>query len=209
MRANSGLMELIFVLFLMVAAIPLYTALVIQMNNDTFYYLDDKTVYELSDNIQIAEYTIECLDNEGNIYYTPVLLPTYPDNVRIDFGAAMALPIVQDDYCPQNTDYKYEFNVNKGRYEISKIFFDNKVTYQYDWPLTHNPDMGLYTMEIQDGWGAVLLDKANQVRNQVGSNQLWKWAMCKINNELRKFYLVWDNSTNSWIITAQHINIYE
>ena len=53
-------MELIFVLFLMVAAIPLYTALVIQMNNDTFYYLDDKTVYELSDNIQIAEYTIEC-----------------------------------------------------------------------------------------------------------------------------------------------------
>lgn len=93
MKAHSGLMELVIIIAMMVGSVPLLTTLVITCSRTKMSYLDDKTIYKMSDSIEWVE---------QNVNGSKTLVPTSLAPISIDYGGAQAIAIVNDEYCPSD-----------------------------------------------------------------------------------------------------------
>jgi hypothetical protein len=104
MKVQTGLAELILIVSMMVASIPLLCTLVRVCNTTQMDYLSDKTVYKVSDSV---DWTLQTIDGHK------VLVPTSLAPVSIDYGGAQILAIINDEYCPsEGRLVRYSYNTN-------------------------------------------------------------------------------------------------
>ena len=88
MKFASGLYDLILVCCILMAAVPLLVFFVSHVSDDSFSYLDDKTVYEAEE-----------LEYDGYL--------------NLNYGSAQLVSLIQDDFVPTEArNYYYDFTVN-------------------------------------------------------------------------------------------------
>lgn len=107
MRGIYGWFDLIMIMALMIASVPLMMTMVITMNKTKMEYLEDKTIYTMPAEIEYEEKIVN-----GQKVVIPKTLAT----VQLDYGGTQALACVQDDYCP--TDGR----VVRYNYDASSVY---------------------------------------------------------------------------------------
>ncbi len=100
MKASQGFSELIIIMAFMIACVPLLLTLVRTCNNSEMEYLNDKTIYKMTDSV---EWVLD--DNNGHKIYVPTNLAP----ISLDYGGAQVMAVLQDDYCPDD-GRQYYFN---------------------------------------------------------------------------------------------------
>lgn len=159
MKHSSGLLELIFTVVFLMAGTNMLLALVLLCNSTEYHYISDKTVYSASDSIEIK----------------PL--------VSIDYGGAMLLPVLQDDYTPamgRNTEYSFTDNP----------YDDSIVT-------------PAYSFKVGEGW------KGNRVQTFSSGVNTLNTKSNVTSYADKQMYLVWNQDTDSWTITSVPVNIYD
>lgn len=177
MKVNNGLLQLLIVITIMVAGLPLLSMLMRQCQLSKFNYLDDKTTYTLDASIDYREVTSDA----GTKTYIPVNLSC----LTLDYGAAIALAHVNDDYCP-NTGRVVTYAFNSGHI-LDKLNLTNKEA---------------KTLRIVDNWDAHKYNEYNDIITHVNTNSN------KSNYGNKELYLVWNSRSGCWVTTSNFINIY-
>lgn len=200
MKAHTGLGELIIIFVFIIAAIPLLMSLVRVTNTSKMSYLDDKTIYKMTDSIEYKEVK-EVIDGRTYTRLVPINLAP----IKLDFAATQLIAVVQDDYCPEQG-----MNVNVIR-DANTPWGDKRNsdgTYS-DLQYIGEVSMGGrdHTLEIKRGWYALRYDvfsrhvnELNTVSGLAGPGRSW------VEDD---FYLVWDINRDCWMITHEFVNIYQ
>lgn len=191
MKTHTGLFELIIIFVFIVAGVPLLLSLVMVCSRSKFRYLDDKTVYKMSDSV---EYVVST-DVHGNEQLVPVNLAP----IGLDFSATQLIALIQDDYCPvegMRVDVKPTANTCWGTYRAGGVETVVDTLYRTGYPATN-------TLTITRGWYAKRYDEFESLKNLLSPYD----KLGQYYND--KFYLVWNSDTDSWMITHEFINIYE
>lgn len=186
MKAHTGFMELIIIMAFIVAGVPLLLSLVRVCNNSEFNYLDDKTIYSMADTIE---------------YVPGTNIPTNLAPIKLDYGAAQLIAILQDDYCPDDgklVNWKLNANVPSGEYKTETAGI---TTYTPVNPILIPGYSTTNTLTITRGWLAKRANTFSALHNNVASSMR--------PNANDPFYLVWDYSSDCWMITHEFVNIFE
>lgn len=93
MKVHTGYLELVIIIALMIACVPLLCTLMYTCNSTKMSYLDDKTIYKMSDSVTWETATIDGRQT---------LVPSTLAPISIDYGGAQIIAVVNDDYCPED-----------------------------------------------------------------------------------------------------------
>lgn len=191
MKAHSGFFDLIMVMVFIVAAVPLLLSLVRVCNNSEYRYLDDKTTYTMAESVEYVTVT----SPTGGKKMVPVNLAP----IRLDYGAAQVIALIQDDYCPSSgtrLNWKLTANTPWGYDTVAAA----------NVPYIKKQASDVNTLVITKGWTAKRVDQFGALHNAVS-------APMKIVNGAQTakdvFYLVWDFEADCWMITHEFVNIFE
>lgn len=196
MKTISGFNDILIVLAMMVANIPLLLLLVIRMQFDTFYYLDDKSIYSFPYEI---EYSVD------KPYFS---IPKDMSQISINYTQAIMLPAMQDDYLPKYDSIKIN-GITKSAQKIIYDYDSKAVDTKYNKDALGNliqESGGIEeefkcrtSIKIHEGWDAEIIDTLKEVENKAGTNQDW------INYHDKKFYLIWNTRENAWVVTGSEL----
>lgn len=176
MKAHTGLFELVIIVAFIIGATPLLMSLVTVCNNSKFRYLDDKTVYEMNDTV---EYVYDAVTRS----YLPVNLSP----IRLDYGGAQLIALLQDDYCPDS-----------GK----KVAFKLTASHPDGTNNSGSAVVPVTTLNITRGWYTRRTDAFSSLHNVVSGPM-------KTSGVDGPFYLVWDYKNDVWMVTHEFINIFE
>lgn len=179
MKAPQGLIELVLVVSIMMAGVPLLTSLVRVCSLTEMRYIEDKTMYNAVDSIEY-----ELIQNGNQVYYQPKMLAP----INIDYGGALAIAIVNDDYCPDTS---------------------KKIWYAYDEDITTRtllPTTYGY-LNIVNGWASNYRNEWNLMLTGSSGRQ-GSLLPQGDQRQLAQMYLAWNGTMDSWMITTKPINIF-
>lgn len=186
MKAHTGFFELVIIMVFIVAGVPLMMALMKTCQKSQYDYMEDKTVYKMG---SVVEYNYDPI--------TKSYVPTNLAPINLDYGAAMLLAIVQDDYCPESgkiVNWKLTANSPSGeRRQPSGLYTPVDPIL---WGSRTN------TITFRRGWNVVRNDEFVSLVNNTA-------APMKSAGIDGPFYLVWDYTNDSWMITHEFVNIFE
>lgn len=194
MKAWSGFFELILITVFIIACIPLMMSLIYAMNHSKFNYLDDKTIYSLS-----MSQDEMFLDSSTGLYYPNAMLP-----IHTDFGGALALALVQDDYCPDEAKIiAWSYGNEEPNEYLTKIPAIADTGSNPEAPELKNYEWG--RLEIHSGWQGIKTDRYYTIKNRV--------AIGKIPNTYvigdKPLYLVYNYRDKCWMVTAKRVNVFK
>ena len=184
MKSMTSMYELIIIIVFMMCSVPLILMLVRQADTSEFNYLDDKSSINLQDSI--------VFDEDG--------VPQGYCAIQFDIGTAIAIPIVNDDYCPA-----------QGRWV--DYYFDSKVRNytqnEYEsWCTSKSISLGSgednmidSTLYIVDSWESEKNDAFSDLLNSVGVPSMVNGYKNKVLN------LYWNGNLDRWLITTENFNI--
>lgn len=200
MKAWSGFTELLIVTVFILCGIPLLLSLVYSLNHSKFNYLDDKTIYSLNMNDNDM-----FVDPDTGLEYPNAMLP-----VHTDFGGALAMAVVQDDYCPEEAkSLLYAYSTRDNGIAMDSVLQGADNTALSSPTLTdvdkvHN---GYYWHELQirSGWEGIKRDKYYELRNRVATGKIPKYYVSYDS----PLYFVYNYKVDKWILTAQKVNVFK
>ncbi len=180
MKAHTGFIELVLILSMMVACVPLLMTLVITCNRTKMNYLSDKTVYKISDSIEWVE---------QNVNGKKTLVPSTLAPIGIDYGGAQIIALINDDYCPEDGKFIY-------------------YSYDTDSVFTAHSEQTTPSLSIVDGWKAQYNTYwSQQMGETVNDSTVLSSLNNTYKNS--KCYLVWSAVDKKWVITSKFVNVYE
>lgn len=164
MKASQGYFELVIIMAFMVAGLPLLMTLVYACHSSEMNYLEDKTIYKMSDSVEWILY-----DANGNKVYVPDNLAP----LSVDYGGAQIMAVIQDDYCPKDGRlYYYNYDAS-SIYSFINVSTDAKVSVTSGWGAqctagwTNQLGLSLKPTMVNDSmyivWNANIPDDANGV----------------------------------------------
>ena len=189
MKGIQGFMDLIILVVFMMASVPLLVTLIITSNKTKMNYLEDKTMFTLTDSI---EYDLQEI-NGRKVYMPKSLAP-----LSLDYGGAQVLALIQDDYCPDDgTNVYYDYDANSVFTTINPLTDANLV--------------------ITDSWKTVreakwqeVLSKSISTNTAESPNTFDKRSYEKFGNQMLN--IIWSANQKCWVITYNNghiINIFE
>ena len=186
MKAHTGFIELVIMMAMMVACVPLLCTLVVTCDRTKMNYLEDKTIYKMSDSVEW---------DKSVVNGKTVLVPSTLAPIGIDYGGAQIIALVNDDYCPDD----------------GKI-----IRYNYDADSVNSPfnDTTDAKLEITDGWKAQYsIYWGNQLGDSDYASSLYNPHVNAITGEADELCIVWNTANKCWMIAKKDvnkiINIYE
>ena len=189
MKGWHGFIELILIMVFVVAGIPLLLTLIMVLNRSKFNYLDDKTIYSMTSTSDMY------LASDGK-YYPVNLVP-----VNTDFGGALCLSLVQDDYCPDEAK------------EVLWMYHCDDVTESKELmtdSLDYTTGNCCYELHIADGWFG---RRQDAFVSQYNGTQSGGVSMsCNLQDQRKEYlsegrlYLAYNNTEKAWMITMRKIN---
>lgn len=213
MKNHTSLLELVIIMSLMVACIPLLLALVRTCNTTGYTYLQDKTLINrvyfdqlvVQDALGVDWYYNEeedryysedgrisgKVDGQTSSYYTAEGISF----LRLNKAACYALPFIQDDYCP---DYNKTDSVSSP---VMNVYFDggqntypNKKYLDFrDTTCVANPVWGSTNyLHVYRGWKGL---RTTATARFVSTNSLVNLP------PEREVYMVWDAHNKTWVLT--------
>lgn len=186
MKAWTGYIELIIIMVFIIAGVPLFLALVYTCNKSSFNYLADKTIYNISNNEGMY------LASDGR-YYPVAMLP-----IRVDYGGAIAMALVQDNYCPaggNNLAYAYNTDI------INSEFFNASPPEVVD-PTVNGNGAIWGSVKLVDGWQGHKLDAFDSIKNRIDTEVIRNtWSN-------QRLFLAYNYKEKAWMITAQRISSF-
>lgn len=189
MKSWSGFIELIIIMVFIMAGVPLLLSLVLVLNRSKFNYLEDKTIYSINSNNEVYLAS-------DNRYYPVVLAP-----ISTDFGGALCMALVQDDYCPDEArDVLWMYHSDDNS-EAKQFMSD---------PLNYETGNCCAEMHITKGWFGRRQDVFTSLYNgtQSGGYNL----SCNLQGQRidylaeGKLYLAYNYTEKAWVITMRKIN---
>lgn len=200
MKAWNSFFELVIVMVFVLVSVPLLISLVYAINRSKFNYLDDKTIYQVSPTNEM--FTID------EHYYPLAMLP-----VHTDFGGSMVLPLIQDNYCPQEArNLVWAITTKHSDYPLDTM------DRQYTIEESNKLDAGTLTnadeihegfvahqLTITGGYEGIKYDLFNALINSLDIKIFQDTYM----SENRDMYFVYNYTNDKWMLTAQQINALE
>lgn len=123
MKVHTSYFELVMIMVFIIAGVPLLIQLMGVCKSSVMDYMEDKTMYKLSDSI---DYQYDPTTKQ----YLPINLAP----ILLDRGEVRILPYIQDKFCPTDgLSFSIYPNANKPSYV----------------PVSGER---IYTMMIEDGW---------------------------------------------------------
>lgn len=207
MKVNTTMIELVIMITLMCCSIPFLATLLTKTHTSKFQYLDDKSVVEESmnpDMYDLIDITKESVDapsyriNGRSTVYDYELCP------YLTWYEAMMIPIMQDDYVPEDANYRYLENYQKG-----------KISRSLKSPWSPVGGSEFYAdFQIVEAW------RQSRVSYQMQWKEFWTSPLTTNSNRDYKYYLKWVTMTNvdagtgattdmsGWVLTPYPITSY-
>lgn len=207
MKAWNGFFELVLVAVFIMAGIPLLMSLLYAMNRSKFNYLDDKTIYSIS-SVQDDMY----LDETNGMLYPSAMLP-----IHTDFGGALALALIQDDYCPdQAKQVAWSYGNQEPNVALQRLtkWDEYEGTDQYtgsEENIGVNPNAEeLANFEygrlvIHDGWQGIKTDRYYKIKSEVAYGRL----PTLLGGNDKPLYLVYNYRSHVWMLTAKKVSVFK
>lgn len=210
MKTNTGMLELVVMLSLMVASIPLLLGLVRTCNITGYTYLQDKSLLSKVYFEKVVfqdENGIEWTYNEADGKYygdNGGVRTTPPANsdvyyvsedisiLTLNKAAVNAMPYIQDDYCPDNGEragevQSFYLDANKSEYP-NKDYLDFRDTTKVATPGFGSSNW----VSIKRGWKSYRESETKDYSNVLAATGFSKD---------KELYLVWDAANSVWVIT--------
>lgn len=207
--------DLILIVSFIVAGIPLMLMLMLTVESSKMNYLEDKTVLTIN-------YVDTVTDIDGKIY------PRSIEPIHIDYGGAMAIAAIQDDYCPTNGNFNQKVYWRyyardpaesvTGNYNPGSLPAGTHATILAEMNDVHTRYRAMnggsdssnipgydtyYGMQITKGFRTRYKEYFNLLANNVGTNL----SAQELSNE--DLYLVWNRTDNCWVVTSRYVNIFK
>ena len=184
MKVIEGYMDLIIIIAVIIIGMPIITNLLISCNANTMDYLDDKSVIEMSDYV---EYT----------YHNGQLIPEYLVPPSTSYAGVIFLPLVQDVFQTETHDtmlvpgYTWETDVLSLP---SESYQDMQFEQWVDYTVVRKN-------KFKEFWDT-FISKEHIVRTSINPGD-------DISPTFVKWYYVWDDRIDRWILTDEVNLIYE
>ena len=209
MKNHTSLLELVIMMSLMVACIPLLLALIKSCNTARYTYLQDKSlinkVYFEQVVVQDEDSVDWYLNEANNKYYsedgrvainvTGNTTMYYASEgislLRLNKAAVSALPYIQDDYCPTNSSIT---GVVQNVYlDAGKVAYPDKSYLDFRDANRSAISFGdANWLDIRRGWRAFRTSEVKKFYEDAGLSALDSKAY---------LYLVWDAHHGTWVLT--------
>lgn len=198
MKNHTSLLELVIITSLLVAAVPLLVQLVTVCNKSTYDFLDDKTLVNKSSYI---EYEIVD-DGSGRDLYVPKDMR----GISMDLGDTFIIPLIQDDYCPnEGRKVFYDLGTTDKTLDAKSNSFITRRDYIFEPSSSENISNYL---NITNGWKSRKIDETSRIFNNtmfvVDDGTKLKTSK---DIQVSPVYLVWNYKANCWVLTYNNILI--
>lgn len=175
MKGATGFFELIVLLVLMCASIPLVVALMMRCNATFYTYMDDKTTVNKSEFVVYE-------DVGGNVY-----MPVDKRPINFNLATVFAMPFVQDDWTPD---------------QGSKMYFDmsspSSFTSLYSG-VAPTAGSNIYRyLQVSKPYGDEKYINTLNLYNQ----EIVQIGVLSENDKAKKMaYLIWNPVNKIWVVT--------
>lgn len=186
MKAHTGFTELVIIMVFIIAGTPLLLALMNTLQRSKFNYLDDKTIYKMSDTVE---------------YLPGTNIPINLSPIRLDYGGCQIIAAIQDDYCPESgllVNWKLTANTPSGERKTTTGGVNSYSPVDHITTVGYDPT---HTLTITRGWLTRRINAFSALHNSVSGPMR--------PNAKDAFYLVWDYEEDCWMITHEFVNVYE
>ena len=180
MKTHTAYFELIIIMAFIVTGVPLLLQLMITCNNSKMNYMEDKTMYKLTNSV---EYVRDPVTNQ--------LQPLNLAPISMDCGSVEVIPFIQDKYCPKEA--------RVIDLQLTAVRPNGTDSSGAEVGVLHNA-ASESSLTITDGWLAKRVDETSSFNHLVDS---------KLKAAMSPYYIVWNTKTNHWMITHEFINIFE
>lgn len=205
-KASNGMIELVFMIVFMVAAVPLLITLLRVQNAESMQYFQDKSTYEKPD---IIGYT-------GGV-------PSYIDlsaGIPLEYSAAVFIPLIQDKYCPEEArsiSYFYDYDTKYSHRLNGTSQWVNHLDVNVD-DMWRSKRTGVFSTVINSSYYGVTEGNLNQYVKMISydptivstkpSNAVWykEYHYLKDGNpdltgaQQHQLYIVWLKEQKRWAI---------